>query len=67
MAEYGFQGLKPENIGLSQRMLSLGAEYVNLNAPYSGWRSIFWYAVKAAKITEFAEGTFQNHFITSVR
>lgn len=57
MMGFDYQTPKPGNVALSQRMLSLGAEYVNLNASGLSRRNTFWYAVKAAKITELAEGT----------
>lgn len=43
-------------------MLSLGAEYVDLNATVCSCRDISWYAVKAAKIPELAEGILSTHF-----
>lgn len=65
MVWYGFEMLKPESVVLSQKMLSLGAEYVNLDIPDPNSTNTLWYAGKAAKITEFAEGTFfKKEFIS---
>lgn len=50
-------GLLPDSVDLSQRMLSFGAEYGNLDVS-DYYLNTFWYAAKAAKITELAEGTF---------
>ena len=54
---YFLLGAKPPSLDLSQRMLSFGAEYVNVNVLQESLEETVWTATKATKITEFAEGT----------
>lgn len=48
---------------MSQRMLSLGAEYVNIDQRFSSRDRISYYAARAARIIELAEGTLQNNHL----